>query len=89
MKIFSCFDGKFSLSINGVTFLIFSVLLIAGLGYLLGRITIKGVNLGTAGVFLVALLFGCFFFNPIDKMFPSLAGSGIAEWWPNLSEQLK
>lgn len=89
MKIFSFFDGKFSLSINGVTFLIFSVLLIAGLGYLLGRITIKGVNLGTAGVFLVALLFGCFFFNPIDKMFPSLAGSGIAEWWPNLSEQLK
>jgi len=89
MQIFSFFDGKFSLSINGVTFLIFSVLLIAGLGYLLGRITIKGVNLGTAGVFLVALLFGCFFFNPIDKMFPSLAGTGIAEWWPNLSEQLK
>ena len=89
MKIFSFFDGKFSLSINGVTFLIFSVLLIAGLGYLLGRITIKGVNLGTAGVFLVALLFGCFFFNPIDKMFPSLAGSDLANWWPNLSTQLK
>ena len=88
MKIFSFFDGKFSLSINGVTFLIFSVLLIAGLGYLLGRITIKGVNLGTAGVFLVALLFGCFFFNPIDKMFPSLAGSSLANWWPNLSTQL-
>ena len=89
MQIFSFFDGKFSLSINGVTFLIFSVLLIAGLGYLLGRITIKGVNLGTAGVFLVALLFGCFFFNPIDKMFPSLAGSDLAKWWPNLSTQLK
>ncbi len=28
------------------------------LGYMLGRITIKGVNLGTAGVFLVAIIFG-------------------------------
>jgi len=28
------------------------------LGYLLGRISIKGVTLGTAGVFLVAILFG-------------------------------
>ncbi len=31
---------------------------VALLGYLLGRITIKGVSLGTAGVFLVAILFG-------------------------------
>ncbi|MBQ8427600.1 MAG: hypothetical protein IJX16_07585, partial [Clostridia bacterium] len=32
--------------------------LITTLGYMLGRITIKGVSLGTAGVFLVAILFG-------------------------------
>ena len=32
--------------------------IIVALGYGLGRITIKGVNLGTAGVFLVAILFG-------------------------------
>lgn len=31
------------------------------LGYLLGRIEIKGISLGTAGVFLVALLFGYLF----------------------------
>ena len=31
---------------------------ICALGYLLGGITVKGVNLGTAGVFLVAILFG-------------------------------
>ncbi|MBQ8428724.1 MAG: permease [Clostridia bacterium] len=31
---------------------------ILALGYLLGGITIKGVSLGTAGVFLVAILFG-------------------------------
>lgn len=34
------------------------IFVICALGYLLGSITIKGVNLGTAGVFLVAILFG-------------------------------
>ena len=65
MKIFEFFDGKFNLSINGVSFLIFSVLAIAAVGYLLGRVTIKGVNLGTAGVFLIALLYGCFFYGDL------------------------
>ena len=55
--------GFVKLSISGVPFLIFSVLAIAAVGYLLGRITIKGVNLGTAGVFLVALLYGCLFYG--------------------------
>ena len=63
MKIFELFDGKFNLSVNGVSFLIFSVLAIAAVGYLLGRVTIKGVNLGTAGVFLIALLYGCLFYK--------------------------
>ena len=53
------------LSIKTITFLTFCVLTIAGLGYLLGRITIKGVSLGTAGVFIVALLFGAFLYNPL------------------------
>ena len=39
----------------------FSVLLIAALGYVLGRITIKGISLGTAGVFIVALAYGMLF----------------------------
>ena len=56
-----------TLKIQGVTFLVFSVFVIAALGYLLGRITIKGVNLGTAGVFLVALLYGCLLYNVLDK----------------------
>ena len=34
------------------------VFIVTALGYLLGRITIKGVSLGTAGVFLIAILFG-------------------------------
>ena len=63
MKIFELFDGKFNLSVNGVAFLIFSVLAIAAVGYMLGRVTVKGVNLGTAGVFLVALVYGCFFYK--------------------------
>lgn len=91
MQIFNFFEGtsfKFSLSVTSVVFLVFSVFAIAAIGYLLGRITIKGVNLGTAGVFIVALVFGCFFFNPIDQMFPALKDTAFAEWWPNLSEQL-
>lgn len=38
--------------------LLTGLFLVALFGYLLGRITIKGVSLGTAGVFLVAILFG-------------------------------
>ena len=41
------------------TFVLFVIaFLIIALGYLLGGIDIKGVTLGTAGVFLVAILFG-------------------------------
>ena len=50
------------ISISGISFLLFCVFIITMLGYALGRITIKGVNLGTAGVFIVALLFGALFF---------------------------
>ena len=45
------------LSVKGVAYLSFSVFLVAAIGYALGKITIKGVNLGTAGVFIIALLF--------------------------------
>ena len=38
--------------------IIFYVFIIAALGYLVGAIEIKGISLGTAGVLLVALLFG-------------------------------
>ena len=54
------------LSIKTISFLVFCVFVIAGLGYLLGRITIKGVSLGTAGVFIVALLFGAFLYNALS-----------------------
>lgn len=54
------------LSITTVTFLVFCVFLIAGLGYLLGRITVNGISLGTAGVFIVALLFGAFIYHLLE-----------------------
>ncbi len=38
--------------------IIFFVFVIGALGYLIGAIEIKGISLGTAGVLLVALLFG-------------------------------
>lgn len=40
------------------TLVLLNVFLIAAIGYLIGKITIKGISLGTAAVFLVALVFG-------------------------------
>lgn len=55
------------LSIKSIVFLTFSVFVVAALGYMLGRITIKGVSLGTAGVFIIALFFGALFFTPLTN----------------------
>lgn len=60
-----CFNGI--LSIHGVSFLMISVIAIAALGYILGRITIKGISLGTAGVFIVALIYGCIFYKNLSN----------------------
>ena len=49
------------------------------LGYCLGRISVKGVSLGTAGVFLVALLFGYLFTLPELKNIPVLSKFFIAD----------
>lgn len=54
------------LSVKAITYLLFFVFSIAAAGYLLGRITIKGVSLGTAGVFIIALLAGAFFYDYLD-----------------------
>ena len=72
----SLFGGV--IPITGITFLMFSLLIITFLGYALGRISIKGVNLGTAGVFIVALLYGCFFFEPLSAQLTVKAADGTA-----------
>ena len=57
----SLLGGVISISNTYTFFLVlFGVLLF---GYLIGRVTIKGVSLGDAGVFIIALLFGALFFN--------------------------
>lgn len=63
------------ISISDVSFLIFSIMTIVALGYLLGRVTVKGISLGTAGVFVVSLLYGAFFY---DKLSDALKGAEIA-----------
>ncbi len=72
----SLFGGL--IAVKGVTFLLFCVLAIAVVGYALGRVSVKGVNLGTAGVFIIALLFGCFFFEPLKAQLMVSGESGEA-----------
>ena len=57
----SLFGGLITISnISTMLFVVFAVLAV---GYALGRITIKGVSLGDAGVFIIALLVGALFFS--------------------------
>lgn len=55
------FNNLTFFSVKGIMFLVFSILAIIVFGYALGRIDVKGVSLGTAGVFIIALLFGALF----------------------------
>lgn len=49
------------LHVGSSIYVILGAFLIAALGYLLGDIKVKGISLGTAGVFLVAIAIGCIF----------------------------
>ncbi len=51
------------ISISNISTLLLVVFAVLFLGYALGRITIKGISLGDAGVFIIALLFGALFFS--------------------------
>ena len=58
------FGGVISISnISTLLFVVFSVLF---LGYALGRIKIKGISLGDAGVFIIALVVGALLFSVND-----------------------
>lgn len=58
-----------SFVLNGVSYLMLSVFVISALGYMLGRITIRGTSLGTAGVFIIALIFGALFGDDLAAQF--------------------
>ena len=79
------FNGVISISnISTLLFVVFAVLLF---GYLIGRITVKGISLGDAGVFIIALLFGALFFH-VDEWTGDLlfaASSGHYDFEPGLS----
>ncbi len=65
------FDGV--IRVMGVPFMMLFLMAIVTLGYLLGRVTIKGISLGTAGVFVVALLFGALFYDHFKEVIGSAA----------------
>ncbi|MBQ8642961.1 MAG: permease [Clostridia bacterium] len=73
----SIFGGV--ISVKDVSFLLLSVFVISALGYLLGRITIKGVSLGTAGVFVAALVYGALFYEPLSATLQIGDGSYVKE----------
>ncbi len=52
--------------VTGISFFLFCVFAVLVVGYALGRITIKGVSLGDAGVFIIALLFGALFCSDLS-----------------------
>lgn len=64
---------------SGVPFLMLCLFAVVAVGYLLGRITIKGISLGTAGVFITALVFGCFFYGDLKAALTTGEQSYISE----------
>lgn len=63
--------------ISGITFLVFCIFAILAVGYALGRITIKGISLGSAGVFLAALVFGCLFYDNLEAQLPDYTTNAL------------
>ena len=69
----SIFNGLISIgNVGTLLFVVFTVLLF---GYAIGRIAIKGISLGDAGVFIIALLFGALFFSVNESGQLIFAGS--------------
>ena len=66
--------------VTGASFFLFCVFAVLAVGYALGRITIKGVALGDAGVFIIALLFGALFCNQSSAIIPAEQTAHWSEW---------
>ncbi|MBQ7354258.1 MAG: permease [Clostridia bacterium] len=54
------------ISVTGISYLLMCIFAILFVGYALGRITVKGVSLGDAGVFIIALLFGALCYEQLN-----------------------
>ena len=65
------------ISISGITFLMFSIFAIIAIGFALGRITVKGISLGDAGVFIIALVFGCLFYSRLEAQLPGFTDKAL------------
>ena len=74
--------GHFLFSIKGTSLALFFMFAIIFIGYLIGKINIKGVSLGTAAIFIVALFFG--HFKGVTVGYDGHEGS-IAGWAEKLS----
>lgn len=74
------------ISITGVSFFLFCVFAILFVGYAFGRITIKGVSLGDAGVFIIALLFGAIFCSDLMSGEPGKAFIEFSDEWLSIVE---
>lgn len=68
------------ISVSGITFMLFCLFAILMVGYAFGRITIKGVSLGDAGVFVVALLFGALFYDKLDAQLTVKVGEELVSY---------
>lgn len=77
----SLFGG--AISVTGIAFLMLSIFVITAVGYALGRITIKGVSLGTAGVFIIALLYGAIFSKVIESQLVMTVAESTASYYTN------
>lgn len=64
---------------NQITAVLIGAFVICAVGYLIGKISIKGVQLGTAGVFLAALVFGYLFTLPVLEGLPVLNRFFVAD----------
>lgn len=71
------------LPVTGTSFLIFCLFAVLLVGYALGRITVKGICLGDAGVFLVALLFGALFYEPLSRQLVLEGGAASVTYVDN------
>ena len=76
------FLNHYLFSIKGTTLVLFFMFAIIAIGYLLGKINIKGVSLGTAAIFIVALVFG--HFKGVTVGYAGHEGS-IAGWAASLT----